>query len=330
MRGHVRKRGTRWAFVIDVGKDESGARRQKWTSGLRTKKEAEAALTQALRRLDRGDYSEPSSQNLENYLQEWLPSIRSTVRASTWINYSSLVRVQVIPRLGRVELRKLDASRLNMFYAELLKEGRIDGRGGLSPRTVQYTHTVLHRALRDAVRRGLLIRNVCDLADPPESRSPEIRVWTKASLRAFLRHVEGDRAFAAWVLLATTGMRKGEVLGLRWQDVELDTGRLSVRQALTGAGYKLAFTEPKTKRSRRNIALDPRTVQVLRVHQAQQLEQAARWGRCGSTQALCSPRRTGLRSIRTAFRGCLRVWSGRQDFPGLPFTVFATHMRHWP
>src|SRR2546425_838709 len=133
-----------------------GGRRQKWTSGFRTRKEAEAALTQTLRELDRGEYSEPSKQTVGEYLQDWLPSIRSTVRASTWRSYASVLTLHVVPRIGHLELRKLDASRLNTLYGMLLERGRADGRGGLSPRTVRYIHTVLHRALRDAVRRGML------------------------------------------------------------------------------------------------------------------------------------------------------------------------------
>jgi integrase len=100
----------------------------------------------------------------------------------------------------------------------------------LAPKTVIYIHSILHRALRDAVRWGYVVRNVADAADPPKAKTPEMRVWSPAQLRAFLGHVEGDRLYAAWLLAATTGMRRGEILGLRWSDLDLDAGRVAVRR----------------------------------------------------------------------------------------------------
>jgi integrase len=100
----------------------------------------------------------------------------------------------------------------------------------LAPKTVFYIHSILHRALRDAVRWGYVVRNVADAADPPKAKTPEMRVWSPAQLRAFLGHVEGDRLYAAWLLAATTGMRRGEILGLRWSDLDLDAGRVAVRR----------------------------------------------------------------------------------------------------
>lgn len=148
---------------------------------------------------------------------------------------------------------------------------------GLDRRTVNYIHTILHRALKDAVRWGRLARNPADAADPPRGgqKSDGVQAWDAATLRTFLStsRDSGDRLHALWVLLATTGMRRGEAIGLRWKDVDLDKGRLSVVQTITQTRSKVTIGEPKTARGRRSIALDPATVAVLRDHRRAMLEE---------------------------------------------------------
>lgn len=147
----------------------------------------------------------------------------------------------------------------------------------LDPRTVNYVHTILHRALKDAVRWGRLARNPADAADPPAGgqKSDGVQSWDAATLREFLTQsaASDDRLHALWVLLATTGMRRGEGLGLRWSDVDLDAGRLRVVQTIIQVRSKVSVGEPKTARGRRPIALDPGTVAVLREHRRRMLEE---------------------------------------------------------
>ncbi len=135
MRGHVRKRGNTWSVVVDLGTDENGRRRQKWHSGFRTKRDATRGLTEILARLQSGTYVEPRRQTVAEYLRGWLPAIKSTVRPGTWSSYRVKVERHVIPRIGHVPLRQLDALHLNSLYADLLSTGRCRGDGGLSPRT---------------------------------------------------------------------------------------------------------------------------------------------------------------------------------------------------
>ncbi len=155
----------------------------------------------------------------------------------------------------------------------------VDGAGatGLDPRTVNYIHTILHRAFKDAVRWGRLPRNPCDAADPPRGgqKSDGFQTWDAASLRQFLASsaASDDRLHALWVLLATTGMRRGEALGLRWSDVDLDAGRLRVVQTIISVRGQVTVGEPKTARGRRPVALDPSTVAVLRGHRKRMLEE---------------------------------------------------------
>ena len=149
--------------------------------------------------------------------------------------------------------------------------------GRLDPRTVNYVHTILHRAFKDAVRWGRLVRSPADAADPPRGgqKSDGVHSWDAVTLRSFLvaSADSGDRLRALWVLLATTGMRRGEALGVRWSDLELDTGRLRVVQTVIQVRSKVTIGEPKTARGRRPIALDAGTVAVLREHRRRSLEE---------------------------------------------------------
>lgn len=154
-------------------------------------------------------------------------------------------------------------------YAKLLASGRRSGKGGLSPRTVRYAHTIVRRTLHDAQRKGKVARNVVDLADPPSAksaRSPEMTVWTPEQLVTFLALVSDERLFPAFRLAAMTGMRRGEVFGLLWADVDLDAGRLTVqRQLRSGLDHVLELVHyAKSAAGRRTIDVDAETIAALR------------------------------------------------------------------
>jgi hypothetical protein len=189
VRGHVRRRGKRWSYVIEVGRDERGRRRQKWTGGFRTRREAEAGLADALGRLQSGIYVPPTKQTVGEYLREWLRGMRASVRASTWASYRTNIERHVVPLIGSVRLRELRAVHLNDMYARLLKSGRKDGKG-LSPRTVRYIHAILRRDLKDALREGLLLQNPVELARPPKQTRQEMKTWSSEELRAFLEYAQ--------------------------------------------------------------------------------------------------------------------------------------------
>lgn len=277
MRGHVRKRGTLWAVVVDLPRDPiSGKRKQRWHSGFKTRKEADKALTEILSRLDQGAYIAPTKKTVSEFLDEWLADTKRTIRASTYSTYETLIRTQIKPRIGSVRLQDLNSFVLNALYEDLLTSGRKDGKGGLSPASVRYVHAVMRKALNDAVKENLVPRNVADAARPPRVQGAKIRTWSARELRRFFDHVRGDRLYAAYVVAGTTGMRRGEVLGLRWQDVDLDAGRASVAQTLiVVGGYEVQFSEPKTARGRRMVALDPSTVQALREQRERQMLERA-------------------------------------------------------
>jgi integrase len=237
MRGTVVKRGARWSVVIERDRDPvTGKRRREWHSGYQTRREAERARIELLAGLQRGEHVEPSKLTVGAYLVDrWLPACRVRVRPRTFESYELNVRTHLVPSVGHVRLQALTGDMLNAAYADLLAGGRRDGRG-LSPRTVRYLHAIIRRALEDATRWGLVPRNAAERADPPRAdRNREaMRTWTAERARTFLASTADDRLSALWLLLLTTGMRRGEALGLGWEHVDLDAARASVRRNLTG------------------------------------------------------------------------------------------------
>ena len=276
MRGSVRKRGTTWTWYLDIGPNPlTGRRRQQTKGGFKTRKECEAALRQAIADQRAGILARPSQRTLESFLVgEWLPAVKPRLRASTWASYRTNTTAHVVRVLGEVKLQGLTPVQLNLFYARLLERGRRRRSGGLSPKTVRNIHVMLHRALKDAVRWGYLPRNAADAVDPPVGRSAERHVWTPDQLGAFLEHVRADRLYALWLLVATTGMRRGELAGLRWVDIDFANARVSPQRPRV-VDYAVQVSEPKTAKGRRALALDPATLTVLREHQARQAEEQA-------------------------------------------------------
>ena len=295
-------------------------RRQGNKPGFRTKKEAESALNDILSSLQHDTYVQPTKTILGSYLtDDWLPSIEHTVRPSTLAGYRCIIAAHLTyGPLAAAPLQKVTPSGLNRFYRQLLTEPRVSRKKPkknddmestepeeqpkpLSPTTVRHIHALLHRALADAVRRGMLQRNPADAADPPRvaaSGVKEMKTWSAKELQTFLNTTKGQRLNPLWHVMASTGMRRGEAVGLRWDDVDLDgtngTGpALTIRQALVSASYKVSVSEPKTKRGRRMIALDAGTVAVLREWRGVQQAEAKEWGELWTDSGLVFTREDG-------------------------------------
>jgi integrase len=278
MRGAVYKRGSTWTWHFDVDPDPlTGRRRQRTKGGYKTKKAAEQALSEAIGQWRAGRLPQRSKHTLGHFLQEeWLPAVKPRLRASTWANYRTYAAAYVVPVLGQIKLQALTPVQLNHLYAHLLERGRrkttSQGRTGLAPKTVRNVHVMLHSALHDAMRWGYLVRNVAEAADPPAARSPEQKVWSPQELRVFLEHVRNDRLYALWLLVATTGMRRGELAGLRWVDVDFDHATVSPTIPRVVVDHRVHDSAPKTERGRRRLALDPVTLQALHDHHKRQAE----------------------------------------------------------
>jgi integrase len=242
--------------VLALGRDETGRKRQKWVGGFRTKREVEAALTEALERLRVGMWGDPGRTTIAEYCREWLVGIQPTLRPSTFASYTDVLERWVLPRVGHVRLADLTPTRVRALDAELLKAGGRNG-GALSTTSVRYAHRVLSKALKDAVEQGLLPRNPASVVRAPRAAHRQPTVWSPAELRAFLEFVADDRLAMMWLLLAMTGLRRGEVAAVRWSDVDLDAATIRVRAQRVAVEYEVYEYEPKTRAGRRLVALDP-------------------------------------------------------------------------
>jgi integrase len=219
-RGSIKKRGSSWTAVYDEP-SQDGKRKQRSKGGFATRREATRYLNDQLARIDGGSYSEPSKLTLRDYLEtEWFPSVEATLRPLSLRRYRSTVKHHIVPHIGGIRLQQLSAGHLNGLYRRLEQDG-------LSPASRRLVHAVIGRALRDAERWQRVPRNVARLADPPARPQSRAIAWTDTELRRFLEHVQDDRLYALWRLAATTGMRRGELLGLTWRALDLDAGRSS-------------------------------------------------------------------------------------------------------
>jgi integrase len=272
MRGSIVKRGVGYSYVLYLGRDASGRKQQKWVGGFRTKRAAEAAMVEALGRVQAGLFVDPGRLTVGEFLEQWLEAATPGLRASTAAGYVMVLTKRVIPRVGKHRIASLTPGHLTAMYADLLARGGRFGRP-LSPRSVQYTHTVVGRALADAVEWGLLPRNPARSAKRPRVAKPDMRVWDAAEARRFLSSVRDDRLYAMWLVMLTTGLRRGEVAGLRWVDVDLDDAVISVQHTRVSVDAKVVAVEPKTAKGRRSVALDEMTVQALRAHRVAQLQE---------------------------------------------------------
>ncbi len=229
----VMRRGQSWSFVVWVrtGDGVTRARRQVARGGYRTKWDAVAAERRFLVELEdsaqEGDAV--AGPTVAEFLGEWLVSSRPTRRPTTSVSYERCVRDHVVPHLGEVRLPELAPDHVRAWQAALLRTPRRFRDGPLSPTTVRYCHRLLRRALQDALRWGLIDRNPCDAVDAPRPADTEMSVWSPPEVRRFLAFVDDDRLAAMWRLFLATGMRRGEIAGLRWIDLDLEHGRLSVQ-----------------------------------------------------------------------------------------------------
>ena len=276
MNGHVfrrspskpgaKARAKQWAFVVELGSTGDGHRKQIWRSGFATKREAQEGLQTELQRHTQSVVVPVKRTTVEQFLvEQWLPSL-VRVRPSTLRSYSGHVHHHLVPRLGSRPLRDLSTPDVNRLVAALSRSRSSTGTG-LAPATVHRVHATLRVALADAVRWGLLPNNVASGAELPRKPKRDMQVWTSEQLRTFLRSCATDELGPLYSLIAHTGMRRGEAVGLRWRQVDVEGGQLLIDHQLIDNGYtSVSSGEPKSHRGRRVIALDPSTVLLLTRH----------------------------------------------------------------
>ena len=263
LRDGVMKRGTTWSYVIRVKDPETGISKPRWVGGFATEQDAKAARDQARVSARQGQYINRNSITVAAYLEQWLEAHAVEVKPKTLQDYRHLINRHVRPYIGELRLQAMSPARLTKLYRELATNGGRDG-AGLSPRTVEYVHAVLRKAFRDAVVVDqILPSNPVERAKRPRKASSEPGgVWAPAQLRAFLDTARQHRLFAFYRLAAYTGARRGELLNLRWRDIDLDLAEVRITgSAAVIAGQRIEGTT-KSGRSR-TVSIDADTVQVL-------------------------------------------------------------------
>lgn len=270
MQGHIRKRGkSSWTVVVSLGRDpQTGKRRQLWRSVRGTKREAEALLVQLLHQRESGIDAPPGRITVAEYLRQWLSvHAKANTAPKTFRRYEQLIRVHVVPVVGSIPLTKLRPLHIQEVYTQVLQKG-------LSAQTALHCHRVFREALQHALKWQLIPRNPADSVQPPRPQRYEIPALGPDEVKRLLA-VADETPYGAVIYLALmTGLRQGELLGLRWQDVDVEASVLHVRQTcqwLPREGF--IFRQPKTHRGTRPVALSRATVERLRQHRLEQLEE---------------------------------------------------------
>jgi integrase len=265
-----KKNPTTGMYEVMVDTAPPGAKRRQERVRAKTKAELQRLVNEKLVNVDRGTHVSPTKVTLREWSDKWLASLPATGPRDRTCDFYGDMTGHIVRHLGDARLQSLLPADLNRCYAALRNEGLRPGPG-LSRATVRKVHVTAHKMLADAVKEGLVARNVADLASPPSTsstRPPEMQTWTPAELAEFLAFVEGDRLAVLLRVAGMTGMRVSELCGLKWSDFDGD--RISVQRQATRGG---TLTDVKTAQSRRSIDLDPETVGALGRHRRAQLEE---------------------------------------------------------
>jgi integrase len=285
----------------------------------KTRQEAATKLAKAISDRESGLIFDAGNQTVGEYLDWWLhDSTKNTVRQGTFVRYEQIVRLHIKPALGRIALKNLTPAHVQGLYRD-----RLDS--GLSRATVQKIHVVLHKALDQATSWSLVPRNPTKSVKAPRPAPEEIRPLDQEHAKTLLEAARGERFEALYVLAITTGLRQGELLGLKWEDVDLENGLIRVRRTLTRNRGRLLLDEPKTKRSRRTVRLTEAAVESLKRHLAQQMEQMERLGNLYEDEGLVFATQRGTLVNPTNLRK--RSFSPLLKKAGLP-TIRFHDLRH--
>lgn len=278
--GHIRPRGPgAWELKYDLGCDPiTGKRRIRYATVRGSKRDAQRRLRELLSEIDRGMVADAGHLTTGQWLEQWLAECRHTVSPKTWQERAAYVRLHLAPALGAIQLARLSPAAIQAHYSRALTSGRLDGSGrGLSPQTVRHHDRVLHTALERARKLRLIAVNPVDDVDPPRVERAETVTLRPDQQAALLAAASETTLYAPTLLALATGLRRGELLGLAWANVDLDAGLLQVVQVIeeTKAGARIK-PQPKTARGRRTVTLPQAAIEALRRHKVTQAEEHLR------------------------------------------------------
>jgi len=278
MAGHIRKRktatGYSWQVIVEAGVDGEGNRKRLYRTVDGTKKDAEKVLTQLLSELNQGTLIEPSKLTLQEYLREWMKTyVEPNLSPTTVDGYRVNIEKHIIPSIGHIKLQTLTPLHLQRFYKDKLNSGRLDGKGGLNPKTVIYIHRNIREALDHALRMQLVPRNVADLVTLPKTKQYKAAVYDEKQL-LHLREVakQNEDMELPVNLAAVLGLRRGELLGLKWQNVNFESRSITICDNLVPTSKGTLTKAPKSENSKRTVDIPEGLVPILKKHKVRQAE----------------------------------------------------------
>jgi integrase len=288
-----------------------------------TENEARRKLRIALGKRDAGLKTTATKESIDKYLKRWFESAKSSLRPRTAVSYEGIIRVHLVPRSGRIKLARLQPAHVQQLYADLLAEGR-------APKTIRNVGLVLHRAIQQAVRWRLIESNVVGLVDLPRAEHREMQALSVEQARQVLNAAQGDDLEALWWLALSAGLRQGELFGLRWPNVDLDTGTINVvatavrvtakgREVLGWKDEGQRLGDPKSRRSRRRVQLSASALNVLRAHHQRALESALATGHAFDRNGFVFTREDGQPlSVTTTWK----LWKRLLERASVPYVRF--------
>ncbi|OAS18911.1 tyrosine-type recombinase/integrase [Paenibacillus oryzisoli] len=296
-----------WFYVLELGKDANGKRKNKKKRGFKTKKEAEKALVEAQSALNKGEYIEPSKILYKEYLTQWLIEKQQTIKRQSAKTTEQIVRTHIVPSIGCIPLCNLNTLHIQKFVNELHKKGLADG-------TIKRIFNVVNTSLNKAEKLQLVQKNVASTIDKPKVNHKEMKAWDVNEVQHFLELARNNRYYIAFHLAIMTGMRQGEILGLRWQDVDLEGALLRITQTISHDGKEFV-QGAKSASGVRTIALPPETVTALKTHRHMTSQERLQIGEMYQVSGLvvCTSKGTKMlpRSLST-------VWASLLGKSGLP------------
>jgi len=266
MRGHIKKLyKSSYTIVVPLGRDPAtGKYRQHWENVKGTKADAERRLSELQNELYKGTFIKPQKITVAEYLTDWLENTaRFHVSPTTYKGYKHIINRHLIPGIGGTYLSNLTGVAIQTYYAQKLKSPCLDSKSILSSHSVRCHHKVLHRALKSAVVKRIIMHNVADDTEPPIPVKKEVRPMTESQLTLFLQELKGSHYYEIFYLFLFTGLRRSELFALHWDDIDLQNKRLTVSRSLHYINREFIFSEPKTEKSKATISLTNSTVKLM-------------------------------------------------------------------
>ena len=292
--GSVTKRKDgRWMARANVGYDIESEKTIRKSFYGKTRQEATQKMNDALADVRKGTYIEPTKMIFAQWIKTWINiTMKLHLRPTTWDSYQSMITNHITPTIGHIPLNRLRTAHLQNLYNDKLKSGRVDGMGGLSARTVRYIHAIIHGALEQAIKENLLITNPAKAVKLPKNEKKIPKHFDTASIKLFLELAKKSRHYTAYLVELNTGVRRGELLSLRWSDINMSNAKIYIcRNLVRSSEQGLIFQEPKTKLSKRSIDVHISLIKDLKDHKKKQAEEKLSAGQAYEDNDLvfCTP-----------------------------------------